>query len=42
MGQTHLFPDRKPLDHRLGRKTFQEAPQRPGVYLMKDAEDELL
>ncbi|HUC86274.1 MAG TPA: GIY-YIG nuclease family protein [Candidatus Acidoferrales bacterium] len=42
MGQTLLFPDPKPLDQRLGRGFFQKAPQRPGVYLMKDAADRVL
>ncbi|MFZ0826029.1 MAG: GIY-YIG nuclease family protein [Verrucomicrobiia bacterium] len=42
MGQTLLFPDPKPLDQRLGRKFFRKAPQRPGVYLMKDANDKVL
>lgn len=42
MGQTLLFPDPKPLDQRLGRRFFRKAPQRPGVYLMKDANDNVL
>jgi predicted GIY-YIG superfamily endonuclease len=42
MGQTLLFPDPKPLDQRLGKKFFRRAPQRPGVYLMKDANDRVL
>src|SRR6202142_2780517 len=42
MGQTLLFADPKPLDQRLGRKFFRRAPQRPGVYLMKDANDKVL
>jgi predicted GIY-YIG superfamily endonuclease len=37
MAQALLFPDPKPLDQRLGRKFFRQAPQRPGVYLMKNA-----
>jgi predicted GIY-YIG superfamily endonuclease len=42
MAQTLLFPDPKPLDQRLGRKFFRHAPHRPGVYLMKDAQDRVL
>ncbi|SPE61006.1 hypothetical protein SBV1_590024 [Verrucomicrobia bacterium] len=42
MAQTLLFPDPKPLDERLGRKFFRRAPRRPGVYLMKDANDRVL
>ncbi len=42
MGQTLLFPDPKPLDQRLGGKFFRRAPRRPGVYLMKDADDNVL
>jgi excinuclease UvrABC nuclease subunit len=42
MGQTLLFPDPKPLDRRLGRNFFRRAPRRPGVYLMRDAADQVL
>src|SRR5215472_810958 len=42
MGQALLFPDPKPLDQRLGRKFFRRAPRRPGVYLMKDANDKVI
>ena len=42
MGQLTLIPDPKPLDERLGRKFFRKAPRRPGVYLMKDAEDRIV
>jgi predicted GIY-YIG superfamily endonuclease len=42
MGQALLFPDPKPLDQRLGRKFFRRAPRRPGVYLMKDANDRVI
>lgn len=42
MGQLLLIPDPKPLDQRLGRKFFRRAPRRPGVYLMKDASDQVL
>ena len=37
-----LIPDPRPLDRRLGRKFFRKAPRRPGVYLMKDADDKVL
>jgi predicted GIY-YIG superfamily endonuclease len=42
MAQALLFPDPRPLDHRLGATFFQHAPRRPGVYLMKDAADNVL
>ena len=42
MAQLLLIPDPRPLDRRLGRKFFRNAPKRPGVYLMKDAQDKLL
>jgi excinuclease UvrABC nuclease subunit len=42
MGQMLLIPDPRPLDRRLGRKFFRQAPRRPGVYLMKDAGDRVL
>jgi predicted GIY-YIG superfamily endonuclease len=42
MAQALLFPDPKPLDQRLGAAFFREAPRRPGVYLMKDAADNVL
>jgi predicted GIY-YIG superfamily endonuclease len=42
MGQILLLPDPKPLDERLGRKFFRQAPKRAGVYLMRDAADEVL
>lgn len=42
MGQLLLLPDARPLDQRLGRRFFQEAPRRPGVYLMKDASGKVL
>jgi predicted GIY-YIG superfamily endonuclease len=37
-----LIPDPRPLDQRLGRKFFRQAPRRPGVYLMKDSGDNVL
>jgi predicted GIY-YIG superfamily endonuclease len=42
MGQLLLIPDPRPLDQRLGRKFFRQAPRRPGVYLMKDARNHVL
>ena len=42
MGQMLLIPDPKPLDERLGQEFFREAPKRPGVYLMRDAGDNVL
>jgi predicted GIY-YIG superfamily endonuclease len=42
MAQMLLLPDPKPMDKRLGKKFFRNAPRRPGVYLMKDAQDNLL
>ena len=42
MGQLLLISDPRPLDRRLGQKFFRKAPRRPGVYLMKDAEDRIV
>ena len=42
MAQMLLLPDPKPLDKRLGKKFFKKAPRRPGVYLMKNAQDEVV
>lgn len=42
MAQLLLLPDPRPLDRRLGGKFFRNAPRRPGVYLMKDAQDQIL
>lgn len=42
MGQLLLIPDPRPLDQRLGRNFFRQAPRRPGVYLMKDARNTVL
>ena len=39
MAQLLLLPDPRPLDRRLGKKFFHNAPRRPGVYLMRDAQD---
>jgi hypothetical protein len=35
--QLLLFPDPRPLVERLGVAFFREAPEKPGVYLMRDA-----
>ena len=37
-----LFPDPHPLVERLGRDFFRQLPERPGVYLMRDAHDAVL
>lgn len=42
MAQALLFPDPRPLDQRLGAAFFRQAPRRPGVYLMKDAANNVL
>jgi excinuclease UvrABC nuclease subunit len=42
MAQALLFPDPRPLDQRLGKTFFRRAPRRSGVYLMKDAGDNVL
>jgi predicted GIY-YIG superfamily endonuclease len=42
MGQTLLFPDPKPLVERLGRDFFRGLPERPGIYLMRDAQENIL
>jgi predicted GIY-YIG superfamily endonuclease len=40
--QSLLFPDSRPLVERLGREFFRQLPERPGVYLMRDAHDTVL
>ncbi len=40
--QCLLFPDPHPLVERLGRDFFRQLPERPGVYLMRDAMDAVL
>jgi hypothetical protein len=40
--QLLLFPDPRPLVERLGREFFRQAPQGPGVYLMRGATEEVL
>jgi predicted GIY-YIG superfamily endonuclease len=42
MAQLLLMPNARPLEDRLGRTFFHKAPRRPGVYLMKDAADNVL
>ena len=42
MGQLLLIPDPRPLDERLGGDFFRTTPRQPGVYLMRDAMDEVL
>jgi predicted GIY-YIG superfamily endonuclease len=42
MGQTLLFPDPKPLVERLGGEFFRSLPECPGVYLMRDAQENIL
>src|SRR5689334_10755834 len=42
MSQMLLFPDPRPLVERLGQEFFREAPQCPGVYLMRDSADVVL
>ena len=37
MIQMLLLPDPRPLVERLGREFFRHAPERPGVYVMRDA-----
>ncbi len=42
MAQLLLIPDPRPLDWRLGKKFFRNAPKRAGVYLIHDANGKLL
>lgn len=42
MSQLLLIPDPRPLVERLGADFFKEATEAPGVYLMRDAADEVL
>src|ERR1043166_7011304 len=42
MKQLLLMPDPKPLVERLGPDFFAQAPECPGVYLMRDAVDRVL
>jgi excinuclease UvrABC nuclease subunit len=40
--QTLLFPDPRPLVERLGHDFFRRLTERPGVYLMRDAQENIL
>jgi excinuclease ABC subunit C len=42
MSQMLLLPDPQPLVDRLGREFFRQAPESPGVYLMRDAANAVL
>lgn len=42
MKQMLLLPDPRPLVERLGAEFFRQAPEAPGVYLMRDAADVVL
>ena len=42
MAQLLLFPDPRPLVERLGADFFRHAPELPGVYLMRDAANQVL
>ncbi len=42
MKQCLLFPDPRPLVEKLGEDFFRRAPEKPGVYLMRDAADAVL
>ena len=42
MSQLLLIPDPRPLDQQLGQTFFRDAPQQPGVYLLRDASDKVL
>jgi excinuclease UvrABC nuclease subunit len=42
MTQMLLFPDPRPLVERLGPDFFRQAPEGPGVYLMRDAANDVL
>lgn len=37
--QALLFPNPRPLVERLGTDFFRRLPERPGVYLMRDASE---
>ena len=37
-----MFPDPHPLDERLGKLFFRQAPRHAGVYLMRDKDDHVL
>ena len=40
--QTLLFPDPRPLVERLGQSFFRQLTERPGVYLMRDTQGNIL
>ena len=40
--QTLLFPDPRPLVERLGQVFFRQLTERPGVYLMRDSQENVL
>lgn len=40
--QQRFWPDPQPLVERLGRDFFRTLPERPGVYLMRDADEVVL
>jgi predicted GIY-YIG superfamily endonuclease len=42
MSQLLLIPDPRPLVERLGPEFFRQAPESPGVYLMRDAGEAVL
>ncbi len=42
MSQRLLIDDPRPLDERLGPSFFRQAPERTGVYVMRDAADQVL
>src|SRR5689334_2823199 len=42
MPQLLLLPDPRPLVERLGAGFFRNAPESPGVYLMRDASEAIL
>src|ERR1700679_4045056 len=42
MAQLLLIPDPRPLIDRMGLAFFHELTERPGVYLMRDAQDNIL
>jgi predicted GIY-YIG superfamily endonuclease len=42
VAQILLFPDPRPLIERLGEQFFRQAPEAPGVYLMRDRADAVL
>ena len=42
MAQLLLIPDPRPLDERLGENFFRQAPEQAGVYVMRDAAENIL